>query len=126
MTDSEGESSSSSSSHHDLMSVSEPENDSRDEDDMPSVEQIVNEREGPPEDVGSTASNSLSSDEQAAEAEISSHDDAVVSSRPPLVTTSILTETQQPTMDLDDAVAVSIPSGFMLKNSNLLLLLLIF
>jgi len=112
MTDSEAESSSSdSSSNHDLMSVSDQEGDSR-EDEMPSADHgVTNKVTHQPEvDMDSTASNSLSSDEQAAaESSILSHDVAsavVVSSDQNQASASICTRV--PTVDLDDAAAVNI------------------
>ena len=112
MTDSEGESSSSdSSSHHDLMSVSDPEGDSR-EDEMPSAGIASNKVTQPEADMDSRSSNSLSSDEQAvAESSIPSHDvnAAIVTCRAEqnqaaAVSSSLIT--RLPTVDLDDAAAV--------------------
>jgi hypothetical protein len=113
MTDSEGESSSSdSSSHHELMSVSDPEGDSR-EDEMPSADGIASNKVTQPEaEMDSTSSNSLSSDEQAvAESSIPSHDvnAAIVScsadqNQAAAGSSSLMT--RLPTVDLDDAAAV--------------------
>ena len=114
MTDSEAESSSSdSSSNHDSMSVSDQEGDSR-EDEMPSADHgVTNKVTHQPEvDMDSTASNSLSSDEQAAaaaESLIPSHNVAsavIVPSDQNQASASIFTRV--PTVDLDDAAAVSI------------------